>query len=121
MFRYKCLCHCLIANSLGKPAAADLSLGLATAPVLFAAETFPHLNTLIGTSVKFTSRLLYYWCWIVVSVIYQSWWVFYFSDSLIEEIKKSANNLMILARRFEADGDVEEAFRLVFSLSLLSY
>ena len=86
-----CLCHCLIANSLGKPAAADLSLGLATAPVLFAAETFPHLNTLIGTSVKFTSRLLYYWCCIVVSVIYQSWWVFYFSDSLIEEIKKSAN------------------------------
>merc|ERR1719361_2535065 len=48
----------------GKPAAADLSLGLAAAPVLFAAETFPHLNTLI-------------------------------------------------ARRFEADGDVEEAFRLV--------
>ena len=65
--------------------------------------------------------------------------MFYFSDSLIEEIKKSANiirklnkkktlsrprfpnNLMILARRFEADGDVEEAFRLVFSLSLLSY
>ena len=33
---------------LGKPAAADLSLGLATAPVLFAAETFPHLNILIG-------------------------------------------------------------------------
>lgn len=52
------------ADQLGKPAAADLSLGLATAPVLFAAETFPHLNTLI-------------------------------------------------ARRFEADGDVEEAFRLV--------
>ena len=47
--------------------------------------------------------------------------MFYFSDSLIEEIKKSANNLMILARRFEADGDVEEAFRLVFSLSLLSF
>jgi len=35
------------ADQLGKPAAADLSLGLATAPVLFAAETFPHLNTLI--------------------------------------------------------------------------
>jgi len=52
------------ADQLGKPAAADLSLGLATAPVLFAAEIFPHLNTLI-------------------------------------------------ARRFEADGDVEEAFRLV--------
>jgi len=52
------------ADQLGKPAAADLSLGLATAPVLFAAETYPHLNTLI-------------------------------------------------ARRFEADGDVEEAFRLV--------
>eukprot|EP00118_Oscarella_pearsei_P009539 m.55357 g.55357 ORF g.55357 m.55357 type:complete len:351 (+) comp34459_c0_seq1:87-1139(+) len=32
---------------LGKPAAADLKLGLATAPVLFASETFPDLNSLI--------------------------------------------------------------------------
>ncbi|KAI9565348.1 hypothetical protein GHT06_009140 [Daphnia sinensis] len=32
---------------LGKPAAADLRLGLATAPVLFAAHTFPELNPLI--------------------------------------------------------------------------
>lgn len=52
------------ADQLGKPAATDLSLGLATAPVLFAAEKFPQLNLLI-------------------------------------------------ARRFERSGDVEEAFRLV--------
>jgi len=32
---------------LGKPAAADLRLGLATAPVLFAARKFPELNPLI--------------------------------------------------------------------------
>ena len=32
---------------LGKPAAADLKLGLATAPVLFACEKFPDLNIMI--------------------------------------------------------------------------
>lgn len=32
---------------LGKPAAADLKLGLATAPVLFACEKFPELNIMI--------------------------------------------------------------------------
>lgn len=32
---------------LGKPAAADLKLGLATAPVLFACEKFPELNELV--------------------------------------------------------------------------
>merc|ERR1719315_835187 len=52
------------ADQLGKPAAADLKLGLATAPVLFAAEKFPELNEMIG-------------------------------------------------RRFEAEGDVERAFKLV--------
>merc|ERR1719244_2314899 len=36
------------ADQLGKPAAADLKLGLATAPVLFAAEKYPDLNQLIG-------------------------------------------------------------------------
>merc|ERR1719423_456049 len=36
------------ADQLGKPAAADLKLGLATAPVLFAAEKYPVLNQLIG-------------------------------------------------------------------------
>lgn len=32
---------------MGKPTAADLKLGLATAPVLFASHEFPRLNTLI--------------------------------------------------------------------------
>jgi len=32
---------------MGKPTGADLKLGLATAPVLFAAHEFPRLNTLI--------------------------------------------------------------------------
>ncbi|ESO87681.1 hypothetical protein LOTGIDRAFT_219858 [Lottia gigantea] len=32
---------------LGKPTAADLKLGLATAPVLFAAQDYPELNSLI--------------------------------------------------------------------------
>merc|ERR1719312_668444 len=36
------------ADQLGKPAAADLKLGLATAPVLFAAEKYPELNDLIA-------------------------------------------------------------------------
>ncbi|KAI8071435.1 isoprenoid synthase domain-containing protein [Gongronella butleri] len=35
------------AAELGKPAGADLKLGLATAPVLFAWEEFPELETLI--------------------------------------------------------------------------
>jgi len=35
------------AELLGKPSAADLKLGLATAPVLFASEEFSELNTLI--------------------------------------------------------------------------
>jgi len=35
------------ADQLGKPAAADLHLGLATAPVLFASVEFPQLNTMI--------------------------------------------------------------------------
>eukprot|EP00088_Acartia_fossae_P050831 TRINITY_DN5703_c0_g1_i12.p1 TRINITY_DN5703_c0_g1~~TRINITY_DN5703_c0_g1_i12.p1 ORF type:complete len:391 (-),score=106.99 TRINITY_DN5703_c0_g1_i12:428-1600(-) len=35
------------ADQLGKPAAADLHLGLATAPVLFAARVHPELNILI--------------------------------------------------------------------------
>ncbi|XP_013785172.1 decaprenyl-diphosphate synthase subunit 1-like, partial [Limulus polyphemus] len=34
-------------DEMGKPAAADLKLGLATSPVLFACEKFPELNTLI--------------------------------------------------------------------------
>merc|ERR1712083_494267 len=36
------------ADQLGKPAAADLQLGLATAPVLFATEKFPELNEMIA-------------------------------------------------------------------------
>ena len=35
------------ADQLGKPAAADLKLGLATAPVLFASQQFPELHPLI--------------------------------------------------------------------------
>jgi len=34
-------------SDLGKPTAADLKLGLATAPVLFACEKYPELNTMI--------------------------------------------------------------------------
>jgi decaprenyl-diphosphate synthase subunit 1 len=33
---------------LGKPAATDLKLGLATCPVLFAAQDYPELNALIN-------------------------------------------------------------------------
>lgn len=36
------------ADQLGKPAATDLKLGLATAPVLFAAKKFPELNSMIA-------------------------------------------------------------------------
>lgn len=35
------------AAELGKPAGADLKLGLATAPVLFAWEEYPELESLI--------------------------------------------------------------------------
>jgi len=36
------------ADQLGKPAAADMKLGLATAPVLFASQQFPELNDMIA-------------------------------------------------------------------------
>merc|ERR1712117_337756 len=36
------------ADMLGKPAAADMKLGLATAPVLFATKKHPELNELIS-------------------------------------------------------------------------
>ena len=36
------------SKQLGKPAAADIKLGLATAPVLFASQKFPHLVAMIG-------------------------------------------------------------------------
>jgi hexaprenyl-diphosphate synthase len=35
-------------KDLGKPAGADLELGLATAPLLFAWETIPELGSLVG-------------------------------------------------------------------------
>ncbi|XP_043365420.1 all trans-polyprenyl-diphosphate synthase PDSS1 isoform X3 [Dermochelys coriacea] len=35
------------ADQLGKPAAADLKLGLATGPVLFACQQFPEMNAMI--------------------------------------------------------------------------
>ncbi len=41
----------------GKPAAADLQLGLATAPVLFAARTFPQLELLIGKAATLFNSL----------------------------------------------------------------
>ena len=40
------------SDQLGKPANADLQLGLATAPVLFAAQSFPQINKYMDT--KFT-------------------------------------------------------------------
>jgi geranylgeranyl pyrophosphate synthase len=36
------------SEQLGKPAAADLKLGLATAPVLFATTKYPELEEMIG-------------------------------------------------------------------------
>ena len=38
----------LSSSALGKPAAADLRLGLATAPVLYASTEFPELETMIA-------------------------------------------------------------------------
>ncbi|KNC47200.1 uncharacterized protein AMSG_11778, partial [Thecamonas trahens ATCC 50062] len=39
-------------STLGKPSSADLKLGLATAPVLFAAHTYPELNELMERSFE---------------------------------------------------------------------
>ena len=39
-------------EALGKPVGADMSLGIATAPVLFAAEKYPDLHALIGRRFK---------------------------------------------------------------------
>ena len=39
-------------DQLGKPAGADLSLGLATAPILFAAQDHPELRPLIERRFK---------------------------------------------------------------------
>ncbi|XP_031551813.1 decaprenyl-diphosphate synthase subunit 1-like [Actinia tenebrosa] len=52
-------------NEMGKPTAADLKLGLATAPVLFACEKFPELNAMIMRrfkepgDVEFTRQAVY--------------------------------------------------------------
>jgi hexaprenyl-diphosphate synthase len=35
------------ANDFGKPVNADLKLGLATAPVLYASQEFPELNEMM--------------------------------------------------------------------------
>jgi geranylgeranyl pyrophosphate synthase len=40
------------ADILGKPALADMSLGLSTAPVLYAAQEFPHLRPLVKRRFK---------------------------------------------------------------------
>jgi len=40
------------SEQLGKAAGADMTLGLATAPVLFAAEKYPDLHALIGRKFK---------------------------------------------------------------------
>ncbi|XP_047136383.1 all trans-polyprenyl-diphosphate synthase PDSS1 isoform X1 [Hydra vulgaris] len=40
------------SETLGKPAGVDMSLGLATAPVLFAAQKFPDLHAIIGRRFK---------------------------------------------------------------------
>ena len=47
-----CLDFVASSEELGKAASADLSLGLATAPVLFAAEQFPELNVMIERRFK---------------------------------------------------------------------
>jgi geranylgeranyl pyrophosphate synthase len=39
-------------DEFGKPVNADLSLGLATAPVLYASQEFPELNELIKRNFK---------------------------------------------------------------------
>ena len=40
------------ASVLGKPALADMDLGLSTAPILYAAEEFPHLRPMIMRRFK---------------------------------------------------------------------
>ena len=45
----------------GKPAGADLQLGLATAPVLFASKEFPRLDSLIGRLVYLFKLKLHSW------------------------------------------------------------
>ena len=40
------------ASILGKPALADMSLGLSTAPILYAAQEFPHLQPLVQRRFK---------------------------------------------------------------------
>lgn len=40
------------ADVLGKPALADMNLGLSTAPILYAAEEFPHLQPLVKRRFK---------------------------------------------------------------------
>jgi hypothetical protein len=52
-------CHDVVCVvHAGKPAAADLQLGLATAPVLFAARTFPQLELLIGKAAALFTSLI---------------------------------------------------------------
>ena len=81
------------ADMLGKPAAADLQLGLATAPVLFASSEFPQLHAMI------TRRL-------------DTFEAFQELEWESTELFK-INQLKKYFLRFSESGDVEEAFRLV--------
>merc|ERR1712072_991042 len=40
------------ASVLGKPALADMDLGLSTAPILYAAQEFPHLRPMVMRRFK---------------------------------------------------------------------
>lgn len=74
------------SSQLGKPAAADLRLGLATAPVLFAAQKVTNANT--------------------------RWKIVYlFTDLMFDEQFPELNPLIM--RRFQEPGDAELAFNLV--------
>ncbi|XP_029313576.1 all trans-polyprenyl-diphosphate synthase PDSS1 [Cottoperca gobio] len=67
------------ANQLGKPSAADLKLGLATGPVLFACQQFPELHAMIMR--RFSSK----------GDVDQAWQYVFKSDG-VEQTKKLAQH-----------------------------
>ncbi|XP_030625254.1 all trans-polyprenyl-diphosphate synthase PDSS1 [Chanos chanos] len=55
------------ANHLGKPSAADLRLGLATGPVLFACQQFPELHAMIMRRFSFDGDVDRAWQYVLES------------------------------------------------------
>ena len=72
-------------KELGKPAGADLELGLATAPLLFAWKTMPELGALVGRKFANDGD---------VARVSYSWWLEYSEGKMLTEYTQARDLVM---------------------------